>query len=751
MTSADNGGNGGALPPIVNPYIVGNPIENRKLFFGREDDFAFIRNKITGAGTGGILVLCGTRRSGKTSILFQIRNGRLGGNCVPVLLDMQSLTVGRDADFLARLALEISNAIADPALPTVAEEIRQASDEEAYQHFRKFLELLPASLDGRQLVLLFDEYEIIEVCIRDGKISRGILHLLAGWLERDRGVFIIFTGSDKLELRDPAYWQSFLGKALHRRISFLSRNDTLRLIHEPVADEISYDPQAPELIFALTNGQPFYAQVICQSLVDLLNDERRRTVTADDVDRVVAEIIENPLPHMIFAWSSLDASERLLMASLAAMAERPGMMVDIAAIEQHPRRERLGFAMDANRLRESAEHLFSHDLLTKDDTGNLYGFKMDLWRQWVRRMHSTWQVLGEIGSADDLAQQGISLVGTAAGRPSRGRWAWPAGLGLCLVLVLIWLGGRQKPEEGMLRAGDGTGSAAAPDSGWLSLTSSPAGALVTANERVLGVADGRRLRVPAGEATLRLSLDRHRDWTGVLTVEPESLSTRHVTLSRATGSLRVVSQPAGAEIHLDGQPTGRHTPAVITDLPVREGYRVDLRGAGQESWTSQPFAVTADETCTIEHSLTAARFQLSISTSPAAAEIVLDGRPLGPSPARLEGLAGGRHELEARLAGHDTLRTAIVVPAPGNLVSLTLQPQAPGTLVIKVINTYAEIWVDDRRVAPSAANHQMALPPGRHTVELRHPAFATYRTEVLIRAGQASTCEHMFRKKDETP
>jgi hypothetical protein len=73
MTSAANGQNGqngqgkGSHVPLVNPYIVGNPIVNRNLFFGREDDFAFIRNKVTGSGTGGILVLCGTRRSGKSS------------------------------------------------------------------------------------------------------------------------------------------------------------------------------------------------------------------------------------------------------------------------------------------------------------------------------------------------------------------------------------------------------------------------------------------------------------------------------------------------------------------------------------------------------------------------------------------------------------------------------------------------------------------------------------------------------------
>lgn len=749
MTSPERTGPPGAPPPLVNPYIVGNPIESRSLFFGREDDFAFIRNKITGGGTGGILVLCGTRRSGKTSILFQIRNGRLGDSHVPVLLDMQSLTVGRDADFLARLGQEIALALADPQLQAVADSLRSAADAEAYRKFRIFLDRLPAHLRGRRLVLLFDEYEIIETCIRDGKISKGILQLLAGWLEHDRGIFIIFTGSDKLEQRDPVYWQSFLGKALHRRVSFLSRNDTLRLIREPVAGEVVYEDGIPELIFELTDGQPFYTQVICQSLVDLLNEERRRTVSAADVDRVVAEIIENPLPHMIFAWSSLSALNRLLLSSLAAMAGQPGKLVDVAALEDHPRQDNLGFTLGANRVRESAEQLFRDDLLVKDESGNRYGFKMDLWRRWVRRMHSTWQVLGEIGDGADLAAQGITLVPSAARGGRRRRWSWAIALAAGLALVALWAAGRSRTPGAAPATGRHADSSAAPDSGWISITSTPAGAMVTLDGRVLGMADGNRLRAPAGRASLRLTLDRHRAWQGVVTVVADSQVTRSIDLSRATGHLRVESNPSGAEVWLDGKATGRRTPALMADLPVREGYRVDLRGAGLESWSSAPFAVPADDTIAIFGELAAARFALSITTSPAASEIIWAGRPLGPSPARLDGLTGGTYRMEARLAGYDTLRTAVTVPAPGSLATFALQPRAPGRLVIKVLNTYAEIWVDELRVAQQAANHEMDLPPGRHQIELRNPAFATYRTEVLVRAGQTSICEHLFRKGED--
>ena len=101
----------GEFQPIANPYIVGNPIRDPGMFFGREDDFAYVKKKFSGGKEGGMIVLCGARRSGKTSVLFQILGGRLGTDFLPVLIDMQSMTITNDLDFLTKLAQEIVTAI----------------------------------------------------------------------------------------------------------------------------------------------------------------------------------------------------------------------------------------------------------------------------------------------------------------------------------------------------------------------------------------------------------------------------------------------------------------------------------------------------------------------------------------------------------------------------------------------------------------------------------------------------------------
>jgi len=337
--------------PIANPYIVGNPIEDRRMFFGREEDFEYIRNKITGERKGGLLVLCGTRRSGKTSILFQIKNGRLGEAFIPVLIDMQSITVEGDAEFLAVLEREICAALARRGI--VVAPSRPGGN--AHAAFQDFVDRVDPVLAGSKLVLMFDEYELFESHILKDRFSADVLNLLANWVEHRSGVFIVFTGSDKIEARSPAYWQHFLGKALHRRISFLTASDTARLVEEPVRGQVTYAPGVREEIWRLTAGQPFYTQVICQTVVDRLNELHERLVTREILDTVVREIIENPLPQMIFSWSSATANERLALSVVGELTRDAPRAVDAQEIRGYMKREGLPWRLDRKELQESLD------------------------------------------------------------------------------------------------------------------------------------------------------------------------------------------------------------------------------------------------------------------------------------------------------------------------------------------------------------------------------------------------------------
>ncbi|MBC6472331.1 MAG: ATP-binding protein [Hormoscilla sp. GM102CHS1] len=79
-----------------NPYIVGRPITEPELFFGRDSLFDFIKDNLK--KNAKAILLHGQRRIGKSSVLCQIPNFVSDDELVFVLFDLQNkgkLPLGR--------------------------------------------------------------------------------------------------------------------------------------------------------------------------------------------------------------------------------------------------------------------------------------------------------------------------------------------------------------------------------------------------------------------------------------------------------------------------------------------------------------------------------------------------------------------------------------------------------------------------------------------------------------------------------
>ena len=90
------------------------------------------------------------------------------------------------------------------------------------------------SVGDRTLLILMDEYELMEGKVDEGKLSPELFTFLAGLMDNKERLALIFTGSRRLEERDKKYWRELLRRSLFRKVGFLSEKDTVRLITEPV-------------------------------------------------------------------------------------------------------------------------------------------------------------------------------------------------------------------------------------------------------------------------------------------------------------------------------------------------------------------------------------------------------------------------------------------------------------------------------------------------------------------------------------
>src|SRR5262249_43275298 len=158
--------------------------------------------------------------------------------------------------------------------------------------------------------------ELFENKIETGVLSADVLMMLAHLIDFQK-VFLIFTGSQDLERRRKSYWSILLPKSRYKAISYLDRSDALHLISKTVEGTVRYHDGAKEAIVRLTAGQPFYTQVVCQSLVDRLNEARTHDATLERVDQVAHDLAENPLPQTIFLWDGLEPDDKLVLSLLA--------------------------------------------------------------------------------------------------------------------------------------------------------------------------------------------------------------------------------------------------------------------------------------------------------------------------------------------------------------------------------------------------------------------------------------------------
>jgi hypothetical protein len=713
--NTDNSDN---FQPIHNPYIVGNPIKDKKMFFGREDDFNYIRTKVTGGEKGGLLVLCGSRRSGKTSILFQIMNGRLGKEFFPVLIDMQAMTVENDLDFLIKLGKSIIDSMYDSEL-SLNRDFLAKREEGSLAAFQNFTSKVTESLHGRKLVLLFDEYEIFESHIAKNLISTEILNLLANWIEHKEGVFIVFTGSDKLEERTAEYWSRFLGKALHRRISFLSRADTFRLIEEPLQDVIQYEEGVVEEIFSLTAGQPFYSQVFCQALVDYLNEVRDYTVTSESLHDVISQIIENPLPQMIFSWNSLGNLEKLTLSVIGELNKEAAKPVRAKDVLSFVKDEGIGYRIDPGALNETLEKLFYHDMLAKSADLETYSFKMDLWRRWMARMHSIWQVADEVKNSEGGLGEGIAVAGK---KRSRSIIFMLGTVAVLLALAsFIYTSFFGQDGRGNISGANRTISV---DSTTVTIRIEPQDADVFLDMRRIEQSPIVNYAVPATATQLRVEREGYKDFVDSLHLQKGVPLERIITLAEKTGHLHISSTPSGAEVFLnDEYMVFGITPVTISDLPINELYEVKLFVEGFNPVTVAALQMHEDSVVSIHRNLYRTTSQGQIASEPDGAQIYVDAKLLGKTP-YLYTLTHGPHRFVLELDGYAPKDTTITIPAPDNMISLRLKMLPPGTLIIRVL-PFADIYINGEKKKAQTDRYEETLRAGSYTIELRHSHYGT--------------------------
>ena len=240
---------------------------------------------------------------------------------------------------------------------------------------------------------------------------------------------------------------------------------------------------------------------------------------------------------------------------------------------------------------------------------------------------------------------------------------------------------------------------------------------------------GQRYLIRAGSYELGLSNEGYHDIETRLLVNTEQSQTHSYDLRKLPGLVSISTiELSGARVKIDGVDIGI-TPLI--DVPVEPGEHQMTISLDRYLDYGEVIEIEGREVeQKYQASLQAAWADVSLSTTPSGADVLVDGEVIGSTPAKLE-ILQGRRDFTLKLAGHKAWQEEFEVIAGDDFTvpMIELEP-ADGLVFIRTTPTAASVTIggEFKGLTPL----EVALPPGKNH-ELTFFKSGYYATRSSIR------------------
>jgi formylglycine-generating enzyme required for sulfatase activity len=258
----------------------------------------------------------------------------------------------------------------------------------------------------------------------------------------------------------------------------------------------------------------------------------------------------------------------------------------------------------------------------------------------------------------------------------------------------------------------------------------PAAVQVTIDGEARGAAPGE-FELPAGPHTLTIVAERYQPFSAA--VEVEGLGKRQVfkpTLVPAWGNVTITSEPAEAEVIVNGEARGR-TP--LTTQVLAGNHPIELRLQGFKSWTTD-VQVKANEPLSLGPiKLGLPDGRLALRSEPAGASVSVAGVYRGQTPIELDLRPDLAQAVVLNLPGYEAVTREVTI-APGERRALSVPLTGVfGEIAVRAEPADAQVFIDGK--AGGAVNQTLRLVARTHDIEIRKPGFVDFKTSIMPRPG----------------
>ena len=380
-----------------NPYFAGPAITEDQGFYGRQDTVENVIHTLT-ASQQNAIVLHGQRRIGKTSLLHRLKRDKtLCRDHVPILFTLQSSHGFPTARILADLAeMIVAELNLDIARPT-------ATDlSEAPHRFRRvFLPEVYQHLGHKRLLFLFDEFDEV-VPSTEHTSTETIIDYLQTLIdgERKRLAFVFVVGQ-RLDLLSKNCQRLFKGVQAEPVHRFGRAEADALLTESGRRADICYDAATLDEIWDLTNGHPYFTQLIGSQIFERLSDQKSRRAQVSDVQACLEGAMDNGKGALNWYWGGFNSEQQWVLSAVADQTGRDKSITDVE-IKDTLKQNKL-FVTDLT-LGEYYRQFLQGDFLYKvGGTPARYRFAIEFFRLWIVENHSIQKTMLRLGESNPEA------------------------------------------------------------------------------------------------------------------------------------------------------------------------------------------------------------------------------------------------------------------------------------------------------------------------------------------------------------
>lgn len=391
------------------PYIVGDPVDREEMFFGRNHVIERIKGQLSTSKRANVILLEGNRRTGKTSILKQLKKPEVlpgwilvdcsfqGGeghqSKVGILTQdvyrLMARKIGWDCDdaginvWLPRQSTPTSNKRFKVEFTSGLN--KAFSADHPFETFELYLQSVLEAIQPRRLLLMLDEFDKLQEGIDSGITSPQVPENIRYLLHEYPNLSAIITGSRRLKRLREEYWSALFGIGHRIGISALSLEAARALVTEPVEGKLLYLPEARDRIVELCARQPFLIQTLCNLVFEYAARSGDRTITPSHIETTANEMAGDN-EHFQTLWGYAATDRRRMILAFCEQLAGGDDPVNLALLEV--KFEEAGILVSRRSgLGSDLEFLRELELIELDpsDRRGSYTLTIPLMGEWIRR------------------------------------------------------------------------------------------------------------------------------------------------------------------------------------------------------------------------------------------------------------------------------------------------------------------------------------------------------------------------------